>query len=257
LYTFFLNGYNRKTDRMEISNGDGSNLVFKVFCPKVCNSIHLLYGDAKLSEISRRMLPIKFKRIEEIEAVDIGDFDVYSRLDVENINLGILNEKFNQLWSTDNSIKFMEIKKSMTGKNKIIKIPKVIQSHQWSLTLDMICAGVVAGLWSDPYHATDVVAEYWEWYNVNISRGVSSFEIACKQVIKGTTGNQQTIMKSLGIVTALEIPCDVLKKRLDEFARQGALSDYPTPRVITEAMSRLGWQRALNEKDVWVWKETS
>jgi hypothetical protein len=255
LYTFFLNGYNRKTDRMEISNGDGTNLVFKVFCPKVCNSIHPLYGDSKLSEISRRMLPIKFKRIEEIAAEDIGNFDVYSRLDVENINLGILNEKFNELWSTENSVRFMELKRSLTGKNKIIKIPRVIKSHQWSLTLDMICAGCIAELWPDPFAATDAVANYWEWYNVNIAQGSSSFEVACSQVIKETVGNQQTIMRSLGIITALEIPCDVLKKRLDEFARQGALSEYPTPRVITDAMSRLGWQRSLNSKDVWVWVE--
>jgi hypothetical protein len=240
---------------MEISNGDGTNLVFKVFCPKVCNSIHPLFGDSKLSEISRRMLPIKFKRIEEIHPEDIGDFDVYSRLDVENINLGVLNEKFNELWNNANSIQFMELKKSLTGKNKIVKIPKVIKSHQWSLTLDMICAGCVAGLWPDPFVATDAIASYWDWYNMNITQGVSSFEIACKQIIKENIGNQQTIMQSLGIITALEIPCDKLKKRLDELARQGALGDYATPRNITEAMSRLGWHRRLNKDDVWVWAE--
>jgi hypothetical protein len=255
LYTFFLNGYNRKTDRMEISKGDGTNMLFKVFCPKVCSSIHPLYSNPKLTEISRRMLPIKFKRIEEMSDEDIGSFDVYNRLDVDNIDLSVLNEKYNLFWREDNSAEFMRIKKELVGKDKKYKIPKRIKSHHWALTVDMICAGCVTGLWKDPFFALMDIEKYWEWYDLNISSSVSSFTKACKMIIKNITGTQDAINRQLGLYGNLEIPCSVMKNELDLLNRNGALDDNPTPRNITQVMTSLGWHRTQNESGVWVWTE--
>lgn len=255
LYTFFLNGNNRKTDRMEISNGDGTNILFKVFCPKICTSIHPLYSEPRLCEISRRMLPIKFRRVEDLDPEDLDDFDVFNRLDVENVDLGFLNEKFNVFWNPDNAAKFMELKRSMTGKGKKIKPPRIIKGHQWSLTIDMICAGVVAGLWVNPEHAIEDIKSYWEWHGMNISSKTSSFSRACKQIIDGKIGNQRTIDRELGIKTAIEIGCNDFQNQLKSLASSGALDENVTPRNVTDAMSRLGWHREQNKNGDWVWVE--
>jgi hypothetical protein len=101
LYSYFLNGYSRRTDAIEISKGDGSNMVFKVFSPKVLSSIHALYAHPSLSEIARRLIVLKFKRIERFTEEELNGFDVSNRLEIDTMDLSLLHREFIALWSIE------------------------------------------------------------------------------------------------------------------------------------------------------------
>ena len=64
LYRLFKFGYDRSTDKIEVSSNDiGKNEVFHCFCPKVLSSIHPLHTDTRFKELHRRLLVIPTQKI--------------------------------------------------------------------------------------------------------------------------------------------------------------------------------------------------
>lgn len=256
MYTFFLNGYNRKTDSIQISKGDGSNLEFKVFGAKVCSTIHPLYANPRLAELVRRMLVLKFKRFEEMDEKEIGEFDVNSRLEIESLNLQLLNVKFWEMWNRENSVYFGELKRQLTARKKSFKIPKTIKSTQWVLCPDLIAAGIVSGVWLDIPDAVASFATYWDWYADNIASAVSSLQKACVSYLLEQVTRLESVQRQLGVDIPIEVPCEGLKVHLDVLSRAGALEVHPTPQNVTLVMTALGWVREIGSQGQWTWIKT-
>ncbi len=256
LYTFFLNGYNRKTDSIQISKGDGSNLVFKVFGPKICSSIHPLYTNPTLSEISRRMLVFKFARLEKIQPEDLGDFDLYERLEIENLDLSLLHQKHYQLWLPENSKNFTDLKRVLTARKKQYKIPKTITSTQWALCPDLIAAGVIGGVWRDPSEAILALEKYWIWNKENVASSVGDTQRAILAYLEENEDRVSKLSEQLGFKMPLTVRCEGLKNYLDNLAKGGALETHPAPHTTTLIMNQLGWRRLIDEDGVWVWVQS-
>lgn len=253
LYSFFLSGYNRKTDAIEISKGDGSNMVFKVFGPKVCTSIHPVYVQPRMAELTRRLIVLKFKRFEELSEGEQDSFDINSRIDMESMDLMYLHHKFNQLWSYTNCQLFGELKKELTARKKGFKIPKVIKATRWTLCPDLIASGLVSGVWNDIQSAVDGFAEYWEWYDLNVGNAIGSLQKACLTYMNTEEQRLLTLRKQLGDDLPIEIRCEVLKNHLDALGRTGALEVYATPQNVTLVMGAMGWTRDIGVDGDWVW----
>lgn len=253
LYTFFLNGYNRKTDSIQISKGDGSNMVFKVFGPKVCSSIHALYTNPLLSEIARRMLVFKFARLEKISEEDLGDFDLHERLEIENLDLSLLHQKHYQLWLPENARNFTDLKRELTARKKSFKIPRTISSTQWSLCPDLIAAGVIGGVWPSHIEAIKSLEAYWLWHKDNIANSIGDTQKAILAYLESEKGRVKNLSDQLGLKMPLTIRCEGLKIYLDNLAKGGALETHPAPHTTTLIMNQLGWHRIIDEDGVWVW----
>jgi hypothetical protein len=253
MYTYFLNGYNRKTDSIQISKGDGTNMTFKVFGPKICSSIHPLYCQPAMSEIARRMIVLKFARLERMSDEDIGNFDIYDRLEIESLNLMQLHLKHHALWQGENATNFCEIKKTITGRHKLYKVPRTINSAQWALCPDLICAGVIAGLWRDPKDGIDAFEQYWLWNKDYVASATGDMQKAILQYIEIDRERHEKLIPLMGPGYPHNIRCEGLKNHLDNLSKGGALESYPTPQAITAVMAQLGWVRAIDEDKVWVW----
>jgi hypothetical protein len=253
LKTFMLCGYNRRTDRIEISKGEGENQTFRVFGPKVISSIHPVYSDSSMSELARRLVVLKFQSLDNMSPKDIGDFDIYDRLDLETVDLSLLNHQFNILWGIDNQHEFMNLSARLKARKKDFKVPKIIKSTQWALMPDMIASGIIAGVWKDLEDALHGCAKYWEWNAENIAMNMGSMERAIRHYIEAETKAPRELSKRLAIPDLSEIRCDSLKIYLDSLAKQGALEAHATPSKITETMLAVGWTRQLNDSKTWVW----
>jgi len=94
-YLLFLNGYNRKTDRISISSGRaGENIVFHVFSPKIVSSIHALYLRGKFTELERRVIPVWTKPFEQFskeEKKELGTESLLDKLDLNFVDLTVLS----------------------------------------------------------------------------------------------------------------------------------------------------------------------
>lgn len=257
LKTFFLGGYNRRTDRVEISNGDGTNSVFRVFGPKVISTIWPIYSDPTMGEFNRRLVTLKFKRIEELSPEDLGEFDVYNRLDLEICDTSLLNHEFNNLWGEDNQHYYMELTNQLKGRNKTFKIPKTIKSTQWALMPDLIASGIIAGVWRDINDAIDGIEAYWNWHGENIAQSVGAMQKAVQHYLDNKIGKKTLLKQRLNLNEPIEIPCSAIKEYLDGLARAGALESHVTPQAITSVMSAVGWSRQMNEFNEWVWRPSA
>jgi hypothetical protein len=253
MLTYFLSGYNRRTDIIEIAKEGGENLTFRVFGPKVISSVHPIHADPALKELARRLVVIKFKTIEEMTEEEIGDFDVFSRLDLESVDLSILNHEYNNLWNVDNQHRFMDLVGKLKAKSKDFKIPKIIKSHQWTLLPDVIAAGIVSGVFNDIPDALRIFGNYWEWNITNVGSSVGAMQKAILHYVKDKSAIPDRLAQRLGLIEPTEIRCDALKTYLDGLAREGALETYPTPQNVTTIMTSIGWKRDLNKNEIWVW----
>jgi hypothetical protein len=240
---------------MEISKGDGSNLVFKVFGPKVCSSIHALYSNPKFSEFARRLIVFKFKSISKVPENEIGNFDIHNRLEIEHMDLSLLHVKFLELWSIENSTKFMQTKKKISSRRKGFKIPKSIEAHQWAISIDLICAGLVSEVFTSVDDALYKVSTYWEWHSKYVASAIGAMQQALIDFIEERTAKAK-LLNSFGedgYIIPMEIECEAVKGRLDSLSSSGALETYPTPQTVTSIMNELGWTRQKGTQGEWCW----
>ena len=156
IYLLFLNGYNRKTDRISISSGKaGENITFHVFSPKIVSSIHALYLRNKFTELERRVITIWTKPYEQFsieEKKELGDESLLDKLDLNFIDLTVLNRYFDEFWDTEvNLIRFSLIKKQLIrlGKKRGV-LNENFTSARWTISLDLMTTGVVTSVFDCP-----------------------------------------------------------------------------------------------------------
>lgn len=249
LYTMLLNGYNRKTDTISISKGNGENIEFKVFSLKVMSSVFPFYVQSKYSELARRCIVVKCKPYErmsskEKQSLNLPDnFNINNRLELESIDLSILNTGFKNLWQQeDNLLKYMSIKRKLTARKKSFQIPDIIDGAKWTISIDLIAAGIVTGVWPDLNHALLALEKYWNWYSHNITSSFGATHQILKDFINDETTSASTINAELGYQAApMEINPEKLKRHISWASNNGMLDIAPNPATIAEIMADLGW----------------
>lgn len=262
LYTMLLNGYNRKTDTISISKGNGENMDFKVFGLKVMSSIHPFYTQSKFAELARRCLVIKCKPFDKMtlaEKESLGldeNYNIVEKLDVENLDLSILRRAFTQFWEdTDNLLEYTTVKRKLTARKKSFRIPEVIDGSKWTISIDLITTGIVTEIWDSIPTAIDAMAKYWEWYNLHVASAFGATHKVLKDFIEHETAIADKINAELKYEAApREINTEKLKKHISWASSQGMLDISPTPSVIADVMADLGWRldRGTHGQICWI-----
>lgn len=250
LYTMFLSGYNRRTDMISISQGNGENINFKVFGLKVINSIHPLFTQSRFTEINRRCLIIKFKPIEEMTEAEktttnnLTSINIKNKLDLENLDLSPLHKAFKSFWYDPRNLnEYVAIRRSLTSRNKKFIIPGIIDSNRWTIAIDLLTTGLVTGVWSDIQIAINALANYWDWHANNLN---NSFGITHKILKDFISLEIESIKKAnkqfnTELIPENEINPEKIKKHINYCSSQGMLEITPTPNLIAETMADLGW----------------
>jgi hypothetical protein len=80
LLALILSGYDKSSDKLMIASAMGENIIFRTFSSKIISSVEPLWLDAKLKELSRRLLIIRHQRTEEL-----GEIDLEGKIDLDSI----------------------------------------------------------------------------------------------------------------------------------------------------------------------------
>ncbi|NEO74671.1 hypothetical protein, partial [Moorena sp. SIO3H5] len=129
---------------------------------------------------------------------------------------------------------------------KPFTIPESIKSHEWTISVDLICTGLVLKAFSSIQEAVDFFGKYWEYARYEV---YSEFSATLEHVrdfiedetLSFRTVNQALVDKGLKPKPVYVIP-KRLKQRLDELQNQGALDISPRPKDISQIMNQLGWK---------------
>lgn len=261
LYTMLLNGYNRKTDTISISKGNGENIDFKVFGLKVMSTIHPFYIQSKFSELSRRCVVIKFKPFEQMtltEKQSSGideNYNIVERLELDNLDLSILHKEFIKFWEREeNLIEYTTLKRQLMSRRKKFVIPEVIDGSKWTISIDLIVTGIVTGIWDSIPIAIEAVASYWQWHKHNVASAFGATHKILRDFIEDETAATNRANKELGFeAIRRQVSPEKLKKHITWASNQGMLDITPNPNTISQIMADLGWRLDKGDTGEIVW----
>jgi len=258
IYQMLLFGYSRASEIINIATVNGENLSFHVFSPKVMSSVDRLHSDLRFKELHRRLLIIPHKPYEKFSKAEIeaSKFSVLEKLDLDSIDWTGMSDEFLHFWSNaDNCRQYARHRSYLTRKGaKKFTIPPTFRGEQWTVSIDLICTGLLIGTWTTYQEAVDSFAEYWHWANSSILNNQSATAGELQLFIEEQIGQQRKqneIYLAAGMTPEpLVINPERLRDRLNFLQGSGRLDDNPKLSLIKEVMRDLGWR--LKEGQGWI-----
>lgn len=263
LYRMFKCGYDRATDTIEVSsNTIGTNLKFKTFCPKIFSSYQPLHLSTAFPELQRRMLVINFKKIENftnnelIESLSYQqpNYDKshpkFEKLDIDSIEWKGLSSKFLEHWENyDRCYQYMTLRKDLASAKKRYK-PDCIESHQWLISIDLLCSGIVSGIWKNTTEAIENITNFWMVVKAKKNADTSATVKLLYDFIEAEIAQAKKVNNELGYEAIKEkIEPKKLKKFIQKCIDNGELDISPKISTIVDIMRQLGWKL---DKDGWI-----
>lgn len=258
LYAMIRSGYNRASDLVTIAGGElGENIEFYTFCPKILSSIEPFFAQHKFSELARRVIVIKFKKFEHFtpeekaEAELDSTFDIKDRFVPETANWEGFELKLFNFWrDLDNLKHYQELKKACTKRGKkSFTIPKSIEGENWTVSIDLICTGVVTGVWDSLAEAINHMGEYWEWFRDNVQSSLGATQKVLAAFIEEQTrgiliANPALIAQGQDPIP-LQINPELIRNHLNYVQSKGWLDSSIRPQDVAQVMADLGWKQEL------------
>jgi hypothetical protein len=247
LYLYFLNGYDRESDKVMISSGfAGTNLNFRVFSPKVISSIHPLLNHPQFEELARRCFPINFKSLDTV--INYGDIPALTSLDM--LDLSNLKASFDQFWYNIDHLKtYANTKKRLLKMQRKIGIPDSFTSAQWVISLDILVTGCVLDMW-DINGGLAALRRYFA-YLAGMGKPTQPPMFL---LLKQFTEKEEAIAKELN-KGETEINAFEVKTLVYDAAKQGQLDCEVRSSVIGETMRQLGYVLEMNNRKQLAWRK--
>lgn len=251
IYRLLKYGYDKSSDQILIAGKDGENLVFRVFSPKITSSIQSLHNHPKYPELQRRVIVLKHKKLElftkqEKEESEIAcDFIAGDRLDLKAVDWTGFYHKFNDLWRDIDTCKlYAATRKKLTSRGKKpFQLNEFVTAEKFTISVDIICAGVTCGVWENLIDGVEAINKYWQWHKENIADEAGAMLKLVKQFIEQETNQARLTNEGLGFEACpIEINPDKLKKKLNYWQDTGQLDMTPRTDVIVNVMRQLGWR---------------
>ena len=252
LYSLLLFGYNRSTDKVSIANQDGTNKEYFVFCPKILSSVEPLHLDFQFTELRRRMLVILHKKFEKFNNSDklyYQGLDLNrDKLDIDSISWEGIENNYYRFWGNPDKCKeYVMHRKILTKRGKkSFTIPETIKSHEWTISIDLICTALVLRVFSSIQEAVDFFGKYWEYCKAEVYSEFSATLEHLREFIheetKSSREANQIIIQQGGKPKRIWIKAKRLKNKLDSLQAEGALDTTLRTKEIGQIMNQLGWK---------------
>lgn len=246
-FALLKNGVTR-SGTIQIAELGGTNVSFNVFCPKIISSIHHLYAKHQLRELVRRVLVIQHKHFDYWLAEDRVECDTLPDADelpdITTIDFTGFQSSFESYWS-DHAVLNQWAK---TARSLSSSRPKAFPANQWKMLKDVMCAGIVTGIWASREDAIESMLRYTRWHVANIESQASATQKALSRFIEERTTAQKEqnaeFVKSgmQRYVTPLEISAYDLKKHVELLKAQGELDTNSNVSDVNMAMNNIGWE---------------
>lgn len=229
LYNLFLVGYDRKTDKMSISLGNGENLYFYVFGTKIMSSIHPHYNDAQLSELKRRVYPLFHKPIDDLhQSTEL--------LDVDSLDLKEYRNAIAFYWNDlTNAKSYLTVRQSLKYKKS-----SGLTREQFLISRDVLATGLISKAWLSVDNAYECLTEYFA-----LTAGNKDGHSALSQVIKiflAKSESNYAQAQSMGIAYPVGFPPSELKNALSVARNNGELLDSPRADDVQALLRESGYR---------------
>lgn len=251
-----LKCFNRKTSKITISSSTaGQNLIFDAFALKIISSIHPIWSIWELNELKRRIMPIWFKKVDNMTYDEkMGcDKSVDELMDIEELEIKPLASELEQFWRTiKNLASFKEVKTKI--KNK--KLP--FSSNKFRVCLDvMTCHSVIYDCEID--ETISVFESYWELVDehiLSVKSGTEQFldRLISLEIAKNTKENRKLYMEGMPelMVEPTNIDPTVLKTALEEAKKNGMLDSQASIMEVNNLMKSRGYSLMMEgNKNIW------
>lgn len=259
IFALLKNGTER-SGTITIAGEMGVNKTFKVFSPKYISSVHPIHAKYEFRELVRRMIVIQHKPLDKWTNDDYDEFnssvDPLELADLNDMDWDGLKREFREFWEDPAILQLWgETNRSLRS----------IRNHGmtnglYSMSRDLICTGVVSGIWATTREAIDHIAAYWDWHRGSIESQASATQKALSHFIESYTKdaverNKVAIEAGKASWTiALEIPAKELKDHIDYLKAQGELDTQANTNDINNAMASLGWTLKPNARKQNTWQ---
>lgn len=259
IFSLLKNGVER-SGTITIAVLGGENMRFKVFSPKLISSIHPLYARHEFRELVRRLIVIQHKPVMHWNAADYcdstKDVDSNDLIELSDLNWSGFKKEFREFWEDRERLSLWA-----TTQRKLARFKRFrMNPNDYKMSRDLVCCGVVCGVWCDIESACEHFADYWEWHRNSIESQASATQKALSTFIQTHTQTQaETNSRLIGTpmdwaVKPLEIDAKALKQWCEYLASQGELDSNPTIREINACMNSLGWELKPNSSNRNTWQ---
>jgi hypothetical protein len=234
IFKLFKYGYDRASDKIMISSKDaGENLEFHCFCPKIFSSITPFHTLEEFKELRRRMLVIPTARIEDLSEerkISLGIADDTTRhFSPDEVDWDGCDKEFSRYWDLQRCEEWLALRRNI--RSKLTKLT----SNQKIICLDLATTGIVTGIWQNASEANNYLAAYFAWLDNESEAGKDSLLAVIERIIFTERQN----------CNAASIPLKIVNKtfraQLDSYYVQGWLTEKPTGRTVSNAMTSLGY----------------
>jgi hypothetical protein len=249
LYLYFLNGYDRQSDKVMISSGTaGVNLSFRVFGTKVISSIQPLLNFPQFEELARRCLTINFKGLDSLS----GSQTAPNITALEEYDLTPLKGKFDEFWGKTYNLKdYVSIKKKLLKLRKKDGIPNGFTAHQWTISVDILATGCVIDLW-DINIGLDTLARYFTYLKGAGKPAQPPLYLLLKQFTEREEAIALQLERDVVEINALEV-----KTLVHDAAKLGQLDCEVRSTLIGDTMRQLGYALEMNNRKTLTWRKNN
>ena len=231
------------------STSFGDNKSYCVFSSKIISSVSM-FQSPRLSEIQRRILIVRCKRLKDFTPEELEDADNFDPLDLDSLDWGgIYSEYFNFWNQEDTCIAYTKHRQYLSDRRHKVR-QRTVKAYQWfteeryKVSIDLICTLMVSGGASTYEEAIGMLAAFYELTDTNLGRLKGSSEEIVKDYIAlhlqtvELTGDSENINPKL------------LKQHIVKHVELGLMpEEMKRDKAIGELMVSLGWSLS---KEGWV-----
>lgn len=246
ILSMFKSSYTKKSSWLQIAiGGEGRNMKFNCFSKKVTGSIHPIWQDSELSELKRRVVPIKHAYYDsfsdEDKAQNLSPDDerliLWDYLDFSGYN-GLMNfwQGQNGKSGATNLDVLQDLQRDRRVRNYIRKHDGMTK-NQKQLSFDLIISLMVL---NDISHIEScrIFSDYWKFAESEILSKKSALEMFLSGFVK------EQLIQWIGMG---DIPHEIDSKTLAIAVRtayqSGQIYGRFKPHEVTETMGKLGYEQ--------------
>ena len=229
LYRLFKVGYDRATSKISISSETkGENLTFDCFGCKIFSSISPLHLDDSFKELRRRLIVILFKKIEDFSDERLDQLGITRSnylthlLDIDDYDWKGFSSLFANYWNTELAEVYLITRKVLSK-----TLSKDFTAEQKAISLDLLTAGVVSGIWPDEYEGIQKLRNYFAWYKRETEQ-YSGLNKLLRDYVNTEQGQNSQI-------STLE-----LHSQIRIWLNQGWILEKPKPKQVKALLADLG-----------------
>lgn len=264
-FALFRCGWDRSEEVQTISLGNGENLTFYTFCPKILSTVDTFLLKPEFSELYRRSLFIKTEHIDRFNPQDRADWyrDGVEVLEPDSINWTGCNEEFLNFWHGDNNANLMEFAKlrRQHGNLKKQALLNGMTEHQFKGAFDVMCtARVLFNL--APSEVIDLFVKYFTYIKESVipeSEGITKMI----QLVTGDwTQEHEKALEEIALaglrvtLPKLQIKASEFKSKFDWYKQQQGVMFGASESAILSAMGELGFHLEKIQGSIyWVWNK--